>query len=252
MKDAPKRAKEEGQKVPMWIVSFTDMITLLLAFFVLLQAFAKDRDPELFFIGQGSFRRAIAGLGIPGWLFGKREKAESLYRKKKYPTEPDESKLNRERVLDADDEEIRKSFANLKQALDLQSSDMAEATISVVPTPIRFGRGSAELDASGGAFVKTLAVSLSQSLRSGGIKVYVIGLAADETGRKQRWLLSADRARAVEEALRGALAEKLKSSRWEIDSWGAGAGGRWSAGLGLVPERSYIVIAVMGPGNQNG
>ena len=42
-----KKNPDDGKpKVPGWIVSFSDMITLLLAFFVLLQSFAKrDRSP---------------------------------------------------------------------------------------------------------------------------------------------------------------------------------------------------------------
>ena len=98
MRSGSKKPADGGQKTPGWIVSFTDMITLLLAFFVLLQAFAKERHPELFF----------AGLGIPDLLFGKMEKAEQSHWMKKHPTEPDEENMNRSRVLDAEDEDQRK------------------------------------------------------------------------------------------------------------------------------------------------
>ena len=37
--------QDKGNSVPAWIVSFSDMVTLLLAFFVLLQSFAKVQDP---------------------------------------------------------------------------------------------------------------------------------------------------------------------------------------------------------------
>ena len=65
---AKKRQEEEAEGAPAWIVSFADMITLLLAFFVLLQSFAQEQDPELFHQGQGSFRRSISGFGIPDLL----------------------------------------------------------------------------------------------------------------------------------------------------------------------------------------
>ena len=33
-----------GEKVPLWIISFADMITLLLAFFVMLQSLSTSQD----------------------------------------------------------------------------------------------------------------------------------------------------------------------------------------------------------------
>ena len=41
-----KRQEESNDGIPAWIVSFSDMVTLLLAFFVMLQAFAKPKQPE--------------------------------------------------------------------------------------------------------------------------------------------------------------------------------------------------------------
>ena len=39
-------SEEQGEKVPLWIISFADMITLLLSFFVMLQTMCRRRTPR--------------------------------------------------------------------------------------------------------------------------------------------------------------------------------------------------------------
>ena len=252
MRIGRKKPGEDGPKVPAWVVSFTDMITLLLAFFVLLQAFATVRDPELFFIGQGSFRRAIAGLGIPDLLFGKRDRPDYEYRKKRHPTEPDKNRRSRARVLNAEDEKIRKIFADLRRTLETKASDASQQPINVIPTPIRFSRGRAEPDEAAREYLASLAVRLGQGLKSEGIRVYVIGLAADVEDMRQQWLLSSQRARAAAELLRQGLSAQSQGTEWQIDAWGAGRGQEWRERFGLIPEQSYVLVAVTGAGDQDG
>ena len=47
MKDKAPPPKEQGEKVPIWIVSFADMITLLLSFFVMLTTFSSYSKEDL-------------------------------------------------------------------------------------------------------------------------------------------------------------------------------------------------------------
>ena len=64
MRSNRKKPQEEQDKVPAWIVSFSDMITLLLAFFVLLQSIALEQDPALFHMGQSPIAiHALFALG---------------------------------------------------------------------------------------------------------------------------------------------------------------------------------------------
>jgi len=239
------RPKDDGEKVPGWIISFTDMITLLLAFFVLLQAFARVRDPKLFYLGQGSFQRAIAGLGVPDLLFGKRARPEYEYKKKKNPTEADKDKSNKNRVLDAEDEKIRKLFADLKKTVETKTSDLTNRVVDVMPTPIRFRTGAAELDAAGREFLKTMAVNLAQSLQAKDVRIHVVGLGADATYGRQQWILSARRAEAAEQFLRQALSDQIHRAGWRIDSWGAGSGDRWCSRFGVQGKQSFIVVGVV-------
>lgn len=252
MKPGAEKPEDQGNKVPAWVVSFTDMITLLLAFFVLLQAFSTFRDPEMFFMGQGSFRRAIAGLGVPDLLFGKRARPNYEHRKNLHPTEPDKEQRYRSRVLDAQDEQIRKIFSDLKRSLETKASDLVEEPIHIMPTPIRFAPGQAVLDAPARKYLGELAIRLGQSLRSEAVKVYVVALAADVEDRQQQWVLSAHRAQAAAKLLESAPSARVRDAGWQIDAWGAGPGDRVRRKFGLIPEHSYVLVAVVGAGYQNG
>ncbi|MHC4294589.1 MAG: flagellar motor protein MotB [Planctomycetota bacterium] len=236
---------------PAWIVSFTDMVTLLLAFFVLLQAFSHIQDPELFFIGRDSFRRAIAGLGLPNLLLGKPEKARFDERKRKHPTDEAKRKIPKNRVLDAEDEKIRMTFKELRQSMETQSFDTPDRLLDKRVTPIAFGPVQTNLDASGRAYLKDLARDLWGQLGLGPrIKVHVIGFASDASSPRSQWLLSARRAQAVREYLSEQVGIERTDGNGacEFFSWGAGKGGKWREQFGHLPDQSCIVIIVTAEG----
>lgn len=236
-----RRRSEEEPGVPTWIVSFSDMITLLLSFFVLLQVFAHDQDPELFFIGQGSFRRALSGMGIPDWLFGKPNTADHEYRKPRFPAEQERETLAPTRVVDEQDEIIRKLFADIRRLMETETSELRESVVSVSASPIRFTGADTRLDEAARRYLRTYAGDLRQNMAPAGARVYVVGLDDAPNSEAQAWLRSAQRALAVEEFLR----ELLAPAGWETSSWGAGDGGAWRRTLGVTPEQCDIVLAVM-------
>jgi chemotaxis protein MotB len=68
----PKR--DDGPpKVPGYLVSFGDMMTILLTFFILLCTYATQRQHGFVTDGIGSFRMAIEALGLPGFLTSDRQ-----------------------------------------------------------------------------------------------------------------------------------------------------------------------------------
>ena len=236
-----RRGAEQEPGVPTWIVSFSDMITLLLSFFVLLQVFAHDQDPELFFIGQGSFRRALSGMGLPNWLFGKENTADHEFRKLRYPAEDERELLAPTRVVDEQDEIIRKLFADIRRLMETETSELRESVVSVAATPIRFAGADARLDEVARRYLRTYATDLRQNMAPQGARVYVVGLDDGPDEQGQASLRSAQRALAVEECLR----DLLEPAGWETCSWGAGDGGAWRRTLGVTPEQCSIVLAVM-------
>jgi hypothetical protein len=221
---APPPPKEQGEKVPIWIVSFADMITLLLSFFVMLQTMAHTRDGTLFCAAQDSFRRSIAGMGIPDLILGKPTITNMDYRRLKYPTEDAaEPNLppNSARIIDAEDEDIRRSFAQMQRQMESRTSNRGELLIQTIQTPIRLDEGSFVLDSRARQYLRDLSADLRQSMSGRSIRIYVIATAQDADEGKERWLLAAQRSRQVEDCLRPALAAELKKGGWELCVMGA-------------------------------
>ncbi len=84
-----KKVKTKG--APAYLVSFGDMMTLILCFFILLVAMAKERDAGLMARGIGSFVVQIKSMGLTGVLDGheKQEIFEQMRRRFNLPPEDD-------------------------------------------------------------------------------------------------------------------------------------------------------------------
>ncbi|HUT61443.1 MAG TPA: flagellar motor protein MotB [Phycisphaerae bacterium] len=245
MRDVP-RPHDEPIAVPSWVVSFGDMITNLLACFVLLLSLASSQDSTLFKVGMGSFRRVLKQYGLPSSLFSHKDSLpERDYLKIKYPTEEvEEPQLAR--VINPDDDLIRKLYDDLQRAVDLEATDIAERIISVRPTSIRFPAASAVLGDQAEKYLHDLALDLRQNLQNQPIKIYVTCSADVSVDRRQRLLLSARRAEAVERRLRGLLQPELHKGLWEIHSLGTGTDPQQVEPPTGPAEQGLITITLLG------
>ncbi len=246
MKRAAPPPEDAPEGVPGWVLSFGDMVTNLMACFVLLQSMASTQDKTLFNAGLGSFRQVVARFGMPSWLFGKQEAPNLDYEKLKYPTEPaEQQQAVPNRVVDAEDEEIRQIFSRLKEQIDSEATEFAERPIRVEAMPVAFTPGEASLPESLRDSLRAFATNLKQNSPRDDIKVYVIARAEDVADPARQWAVSAGRAAAAAAEIKRQLAPMT----CEIHSWGAGPGSDMERMFG---PQSTVVIAVTAPRNRNG
>ena len=250
---APRSGPQEGkQKVPAYIVTFSDMVTLLLTFFVLLLTLAQVQDPELFNQGRDSFIESIHYYGL-GNLLGNKPSIDLGAEKIKYRTTDPE--MSEDRTIDEYRERLRRIFEHLSQTMTTLPSQLVGHRLDFSITNVRFESGRANLSDAAIQSLSKYCVDLRQNLTAETCTLHVLGLAGDEATEKRQWILSARRAQAVAQFLQEQLARGIpgraggpteaNSSDWHILWWGAGPGGNWAGQDRPDPGQSQILIAVL-------
>ena len=241
--------REEKQKVPGYIVTFSDMVTLLLTFFVLLLTLAEVQDPELFMQGRDSFWESIRYCGL-GALLGAEMSLDLPADRSKHPTS--EPETTEDRTIDAYRERLRRIFDRINQAATTLPAQIVGQQLHFTVTDVRFPQGQAALNEESRQFLSRFCVNLQQNLDAETSTLYVLGLSGDEATEKQQWMLSARRAQTVAGFLRETLAkhapESADSAAWRVFWWGAGPGGNWAGQDRPEPGQSQILIAVLSSG----
>jgi chemotaxis protein MotB len=245
--------EEGGAKVPGYIVTFSDMVTLLLTFFVMLLSLASTQDPELFNKGRDSFLESIRYIGLG--VFFERGEITNLGDPKTmhYINNPDE--VAERRTIDARAEELRRILEQLKQMTTIVPSQIVAERTSFSVANVHFSPGSNDLDEPARKFLRGFCLDLQQNMGRKPVELYVLGLASDGKNDRERWLLSARRAGTVADFLRITLSAAGGSqsrrsltagqSKWSVYSWGAGPGGDWVGRDSPISKSSQILIAVL-------
>jgi chemotaxis protein MotB len=235
-----KKQQEGGIKVPGYIVTFSDMVTLLLTFFVLLQTLAQTKDQGLFQIGKASFVEALQSYGL-GILQG-RNVAMNLgeYQVKYEISEPDEDYKGR--TINERQEQMQRILNQLSKSMQTMPSQIVGERSDVTIADIRFATGSSELDDSAKRYLSNFCLDLQQNTNLRFVKLYVLGLARQENTAKEQWIVSAKRAKAVSDFLKRRLGASFERY---IYSWGAGPGGEWVEDDSPFSSDSQIFITTI-------
>jgi outer membrane protein OmpA-like peptidoglycan-associated protein len=219
------------------------MITLLLTFFVLLVSLGHIRDETPF--GEGRWMLQLSFLQSVKAGFGFKKTLDLGEEKIKYfIINPDD--VLGGRTIDAREEGIRRIFQKVSRSMKTMPSQIVAKKTNFSVTDIRFSPDEAVLNEEAKKFLTAFCQDLQHDSTLKAVKLYVLGLAGDEPDEKQRWILSARRARAVADFLKGILPAEYK---WPVYSWGAGAGGDWVADDSAVSEQSQILIAILRSGD---
>ena len=241
MKTNQRVAEEPKRCAPAYIVTFSDMVTLLLTFFVLLLSLAETQNEELLKKGQSSFKKAIADFGISGFLFSKHSEPQFDHPKVKYHINEGKDKPE-DRSIDAQTEMLRRTIMRLEEMMKISPSQITSSFSSFIITDIHFETGGSLLNDAAKQSLSNHCRQIQESFNIEKALLYVVGLAGSEPSETQQWTLSAHRAQTVADFLKSNLSQ---NKNWPIYSWGAGPGGDWSATTGLVTKQTEIMIAVL-------
>ncbi len=144
-----KKHKCPPAGAPMWMVTYGDMMTLLLCFFVMLAALANfDEDKKMFMAALESIRRAFGSAGQAGWLPDDQVDFKSFILKFQTLTIPDKKK----NLGHSDEPGVDGEYYRVKKVRD--------GVEIVVGGPIAFGRFSAEIEPETDSLLQQLAAEL--------------------------------------------------------------------------------------------
>lgn len=245
MKKGPPK-EEQGEKAPLWMISFADMISLLMAFFVMLLTMATTRSGKLCETGMGVFERSIQGFrdsiasfGIPGMLGEK--KSLGFERTMHRFAVDDKEEADGQRLIDADEERTKRLFRKLQDQAVATPSSVGGTQALCDVTPIVFGPGVWQLQPDNERYLARFCADLKASGSLEKVMVVVVGVAPDATTFRDRWAVAAERARTVRECIR----HEFGDTPVHIVSWGAGDASAWSKELPPSDRQVHILLSVL-------
>jgi outer membrane protein OmpA-like peptidoglycan-associated protein len=245
-----KRAEEATPPVPLWIITFSDMTTNLLTFFVLLLSMGHIRDDSLFDEGQRISRMFLESVKAG---FGAQTATDFDFDKIKYTIDQPEQPQGVTR--DAREEQRKRLFQTLQRSMQTQPSQLKGDRVEFSVASVRFLPGQAVLDDGSRQWLSRFCLNVRQNLDPATNMLYIVGLPDSGTAGAQAQMLAAHRSRVVATFLRQNLATPTagrdsgatagNATKWRVFWWGAGPGASWAGQDSPEPGQSQILIAAM-------
>lgn len=157
-------------------MAYCAIMTLLLAFFIILQAFAPKQSAGMFYEGQGSFVWALESFGLGG-IFDR--SGGSVLRGRpgaRYRTSEGQDDPSRSRRIDAELEEAQRALQSVQDMFETQEPEDAVGYRVELSTPCTYGPGKSSLTAEETQFLRDLAPQLERVVLARG---FVIRIGAD-------------------------------------------------------------------------
>jgi hypothetical protein len=254
------RSPEERTQIPRWIVTFSDMTTNLLTFFVLLLSLGQVRDDSPFDEGNRLSHYFLQSVKAG---FGFRDAAQFEYESIRHAVK--EPELPQGVTRDAREQRTRRLFATLRRSMETRPSQLTAQGVSFSLANVTFAPGETTLDPAGRQWLSRFAADVQQSLDPATTLLYVVAVTGPETADAVRAtgsgapmhaspLLAARRSWAVADYLRRCLsgptrvrtseAENDLNTAWRVFWWGAGPGADWAGQDRLPAGQSQILIAI--------
>lgn len=228
---------EMPAKAPVYIITFSTLAALLLAFFVVLISLGSVRDETLMDEGMGG-----------GWSFlesfkegfGAGKKFDSVSSSYYAVANPEDDVDGR--TVDAKGERVRRLLKKVESFGAALPSPITAEQVNFALTDIHFSGNEVTINAQAERFLKEFCTGLQQDENPSDVKLCVLCLGSSSQPKEKELVLAARRARAVEDFLRANLPA---TGKWSMYSWGAGADSIWTAGDVIASTQPQVLIAIL-------
>ncbi|MFT7617185.1 MAG: chemotaxis protein MotB [Planctomycetota bacterium] len=232
---APKTPVDESlDGAPLYMVSFGDMMTIMLTFFILLCSYSKERQAGFVSDGVGSFKNVVNAMGLPGVLPGNKYPIDLGAKRARYRPV---GALNDEFLIDEDG---RLTDLNRDKLRDVIKEQLSKKIETRVPIVLIFDRKDTALSKD---HTKTLDV-IAGLLQGKNLKVRFEGFAyEEEESESDTRGIAAGRALSAARYLNRNYG--IPNENIETRGWGSGGAGRKRHQERLQQDRLGRRIVVM-------